>query len=404
MFARKTRHRSFIAITILFFSFLFLSQNYIKPTNIKVLLEEKGSVNKSHFQIKSNSGITIEDLTNNKKVLFKKNKLDIFIKNNEIYLPYTDKHIKKIKTNKIKLTPTSGPILFNNKTYDGDLTFDVDPSKNTLYAINSLNLDNYIYSVLISESYQTWPLEMQKVQAIVSRTYAIHHMKQAETKKDKKPYDIKRSNFNQTYNGLHEYTHLWQAITDTHNLVLTYDNKPVLAMFDACCGGIVTANMKSLDFNKAPYLARKQKCNFCKNYSLFKWHKEFLVNNFISELKANPKISKEFGTPRSLGAFRNIRIIEKDKAGIVHKIKLIFAKKVITISGNQLWDSMKNKVRSLNFNIKKQGNKILIDGHGFGHQVGLCQRGARELVRKGWNFRKILNFYYPGTKLSRLNA
>jgi SpoIID/LytB domain protein len=42
-------------------------------------------------------------------------------------------------------------------------------------------------------------------------------------------------------------------------------------------------------------------------------------------------------------------------------------------------------------------------GGGLGHGVGLSQTGAQNLAKLGWSSSKILQFYYPGTKLQRLS-
>src|SRR5207342_3657088 len=41
---------------------------------------------------------------------------------------------------------------------------------------------------------------------------------------------------------------------------------------------------------------------------------------------------------------------------------------------------------------------------GFGHGVGLPQYGARGAARAGWDARRILAYYYPGTAVERLPA
>lgn len=47
-------------------------------------------------------------------------------------------------------------------------------------------------------------------------------------------------------------------------------------------------------------------------------------------------------------------------------------------------------------------SKINLFGRGFGHQVGLCQSGAVEMGKKGWNYRQILAHYYQGVALKKL--
>ncbi|MCF7800233.1 SpoIID/LytB domain-containing protein [Candidatus Babeliales bacterium] len=424
MFVKKTQHKYIINykyiinifIFFIFFTNLALSndinnskQNKLNTNNlkIKVLLEEKKiSQNKIKYDISTKNGFYIEDLNNSKKIIFKKNILEIVVKDNNIYLPYfheNKKVFKKINSKKIKLIPISGKFSINKKTYQGDLVLNINPEKNTLYIISNIGLNDYLYSVLQSESIPTWPPEMQKVQAIVSRTYAIHTMLELKkNKKNPKPYDIKNNNSNQVYNGDHYYTFLRKSITDTQDLVLTYNGKIALAMFDACCGGIIPADTKSLNFSKAPYLARRSACNYCKNYKLYKWHKDFSVDTMMSCFKNYPKLSKNFNNPKKLGRLLDIKITEKDKAGLVKKIKLIFSKKNIIITGKDLWFSIKDKIHSQTFNIKKEKNRIIIEGKGHGHHIGLCQWGARKLVDQNWRFREILKFYYPKTQLSIL--
>ena len=41
-------------------------------------------------------------------------------------------------------------------------------------------------------------------------------------------------------------------------------------------------------------------------------------------------------------------------------------------------------------------------GGGFGHGVGLSQAGAIDLAGRGWSAERILEHYYPGTKLAPL--
>ena len=81
------------------------------------------------------------------------------------------------------------------------------------------------------------PLEVNKAFAIASRSYAL--VKYLEGAKSKKPYHIKNTNVHQTYNGFHTNPVLIQAVKETSGVILTYDKKPILAMFDCCCGDVI---------------------------------------------------------------------------------------------------------------------------------------------------------------------
>ena len=46
------------------------------------------------------------------------------------------------------------------------------------------------------------------------------------------------------------------------------------------------------------------------------------------------------------------------------------------------------------------GGKVTLYGTGWGHGVGLSQYGAKAMSEHGWSYEKILEYYYPGTKIS----
>ena len=43
------------------------------------------------------------------------------------------------------------------------------------------------------------------------------------------------------------------------------------------------------------------------------------------------------------------------------------------------------------------GDSFVFRGKGWGHGVGLSQWGAKNMAEKGWDYRKIIQHYYPGT-------
>jgi stage II sporulation protein D len=46
--------------------------------------------------------------------------------------------------------------------------------------------------------------------------------------------------------------------------------------------------------------------------------------------------------------------------------------------------------------VLSSGASIKINGRGHGHGVGMCQWGAANMARQGWDFKKILQHYYTG--------
>ena len=52
--------------------------------------------------------------------------------------------------------------------------------------------------------------------------------------------------------------------------------------------------------------------------------------------------------------------------------------------------------------VLRSSDCFVFTGKGWGHGVGLSQWGAKALADQGWDYKKILDFYYPGTKLDRM--
>ena len=49
------------------------------------------------------------------------------------------------------------------------------------------------------------------------------------------------------------------------------------------------------------------------------------------------------------------------------------------------------------------GDKIIIQGRGFGHGVGLCQEGAISMVKKGYAHKETLHYYYDNVNIININ-
>ena len=96
-----------------------------------------------------------------------------------------------------------------------------------------------------------------------------------------------------------------------------------------------------------------------------------------------------------------MKIVKKDKAGLVEEV-IIHARKKITLAGKKVYNLLK-EVKSFCYSITRKKNKIILNGRGYGHHLGLCQWGAREMVRDGWDYKKILLFYFPQTKLMKFH-
>ncbi len=349
--------------------------------SIRVLLNEKK--NNDAWVLGCAKGFVLTNVQSNCKKRYAESSLKISFKNGNLMV-----NGMRISEKQIKIDAGTDHLTYENHDYQGSLLLVVEQGH--CYVINQINLEDYIYSVLRSESWPGWPLEVNKAFAIASRSYAM--VKYLEGVKGKKPYHIKNTNAHQTYNGFHTNKLLKQAVEETTGLILTHNKKPIIAMFDCCCGDVIPAHLNTIDFKKAPYLARKVPCTFCKSSKIYQWKLEFDVDEFQKLLHVSGYMVKQI---------RDIYVAKKDKAGAVEEIIIKDHDKKHILTGKQFY-AMVSKVKSFCYSVSKKGKKIHIAGKGYGHHLGICQWGARNMINHGWNYQSILGFYYPGTTFMKL--
>ena len=286
------------------------------------------------------------------------------------------------------IQPHGKTTLFNGNEYQGAFWIIVDDE---VKLINGIGLEEYVQSVLCTESWPGWPLEVNKVFAITSRTYVIAMVQQA--KKTQCLYHVRNTNKHQTYRGGVASDVIKQAVQETEGVFITYKNQPIIAMFDSCCGGIIPAKTIGYDFDRAPYLGRDYACAFCKSCKMYAWQRSYDMHEFIDLLRADGM---------HIRRIKDIKVTKKDKAGVVQEVFIKGMPHSYHLSGKKLYSLCNKKMRSLSCTIEKKGDTIRVSGVGVGHQMGLCQWGAREMVRQGYDYKEVLMFYYPRTQLMRL--
>ncbi|NRA12647.1 MAG: hypothetical protein HRT57_11890 [Crocinitomicaceae bacterium] len=51
-------------------------------------------------------------------------------------------------------------------------------------------------------------------------------------------------------------------------------------------------------------------------------------------------------------------------------------------------------MKSTYFDTHLDGSQVIINGRGFGHGVGLCQEGAMNMAKLGFDYTQIARFYF----------
>ena len=349
---------------------------------VKVLLDQASYDKRTTWKFESNGKFSISIPGSKQKKLL--SHLKITTLNNKIYLDG-----KRYRHKAIQINPEGTPVAVDNNPYNGSFTISRLGNNTTL--VNSVELEKYICSVLNTESWPGWPKEVNKVFAIASRSYVLAQVLRA--RKSKLPYHIKNTNHHQTYSGMHNKIKIKDAVLETKNIILGYNDEPILAMFDSCCGGIIPAHIDGFDFYNHPYLARTQQCLHCKPFKVYSWQATYSNQDFKKTIK------------QALPHLRKIKKIstKTDKAGTVKAWLVHGTRDVHSIDARTMYSLFK-EIKSFSFSIDHNINSVQLDGTGYGHHLGLCQWGAREMINKGYRYRDVLKFYYPGAKFMKIKS
>lgn len=212
-----------------------------------------------------------------------------------------------------------------------------------------------------------------------------------------------------------------KAIDQTWGQVLTYGGTICDARFSKCCGGRMELFSTCWEDKDYPYLqplpdTPSEDVNgdpFCNtgdeavlsqvlnDYDLetkdfYRWHTEYSRPEVSELLKRRSGI--DFGTVRRLAP------LETGPSGRIKKL-LIEGDKATVVAGKELiirkWLS-ESHLKSSAFKISWKGDRLILDGSGWGHGVGLCQIGAAVMASKGYPYQEILQHYYPGAKIERI--
>jgi len=297
-------------------------------------------------------------------------------------------------------------VKINGKRYRSKIQ--ISSSGNSIDIINVVSIEDYVKGVLAKEmpvGKNEENLEALKALAICVRTYAAQKMKNGNIY-----FDLYSDTRDQVYGGVDAESPLSnKAAEETKNLILKYNGSQSIIFYHSTCGGQTESSKNVFTKESIPYLT-SIKDGFepnCKISPRYEWTETYSGELIIERLESYSLLD-------NLNyRLEDIAILSKFSSGRVNELEINVAsegegKKSIIINGNEIRSIIrtadgKNILWSTLFDLSLKSNSVVLTGKGFGHGVGLCQWGAIALSRKGWNFKDILNHYFPGTESGNLN-
>lgn len=281
----------------------------------------------------------------------------------------------------LTIEPTNdGYVWINDRWYRGRAR--VVRGNKGLVAVNDVDLEQYLYSVLGAEMSADWPLEALKAQAVAARSYALYKRQT----QGNGVYDVGDTTAWQVYKGLEtEATGTHMAVNATAEQVLTFKNQIIEAVFHSASGGH-TENVEDVWTDPRPYL--RGVADYDQGTPGYQWVKTF----------SRPQLSKLLGVS-------NVRSLTPEKTtphGRVITMKVVGGGGTKRISGNDLRRVL--GLRSTRFTVSATSSGFQLDGRGFGHGLGLSQWGAYKLAEQGYDYQQILGHYYQNTAIAKIQV
>lgn len=295
---------------------------------------------------------------------------------------------RKITSDRVIIRTDDKLIKINNKVYRGYVEV-INNAPQSFTVVEILPLDEYIYGIIAHEISHRWPEDAIKAQVICARTYALKSL----GKHGKDGYDLCPTTHCQVYGGYQsEDSKSNRYVDETYSEMLTFKGEPISTPYHGFCGGR-TEEPRFVWENtaKVPYLESKR-CQFCKDAKHYHWEAAVERVKIESVLASNGF---------KVGKITNIKVSKRSTSGRAAEVTIVHkGGEHITLKGNKFRLLMgADFIRSTNFKIKKTKTTFVFTGTGWGHGVGMCQEGSKVMAERGYTYKKILAFYYPGTEV-----
>jgi len=235
-------------------------------------------------------------------------------------------------------------------------TLEIHGSAGHLLAVITMDRETAVASIAAAESTAETPFEALKAQAVAARSYLV------ASRGRHRDFDFCDTTHCQFLREPpSQGTASAQAVEATRDMVLAYESEPFAAMYTRSCAGR-TRTPAELGLPSTAYRYYSVECKYCRAHPV-RWSSLISAEDAATLRSSNE--AARLRTARHLG-----------------------------------W----NTIPSNDFIAKKDNGRILVEGIGQGHGIGLCQSGAKAMATDGADFRQILSHYYLNTTIVRIHT
>ena len=337
-----------------------------------------------------------------------------------------------------------------------------DNADGTQTAINRLDVEDYLSSVITSEMSATSSLELLKAHAVISRSWVLRPIISPSTCTDKpnlsdpnrhvvwyerdahEGFDVCADDHCQRYEGItrrdehpEAAANVQKAIDATRGQVLMYDGKVCDARFYKSCGGATELFENAWANEHYDYLepVRDEIGTPLPDLTIEENAQEFIrtspsaycnttderilsqvLNNYDQETKDFYRWTVQYTAAElseiirersgiDFGEILDLVPIKRGPSARLYEMQIVGSKRTMVI-GKELeirkWLSKSHLYSSAFVVDRNENGDFILTGAGWGHGVGLCQIGAAVMADKGYTYEQILAHYFPGSELKSI--
>ncbi|MBQ9848723.1 MAG: SpoIID/LytB domain-containing protein [Clostridia bacterium] len=325
------------------------------------------------------------------------------------------------------------PVTRNSKTsryaYFGFFTYSV--SDNKLSMVNTLPLETYVKCVITNEIGYSASDETVKVFSVLVRTFPQNR------KHGSLGFDVCQTTCCQAYYGSYRFDERNNKLVDaTRGLICTINGKPTRTVYHVSSGNATCSSVAAWGGNVS-YLTSVQ----LEEKKPYVWDHEYTKEEFYKFIKSRDAFSKLKDSDLTMkitatdphGSDYITRLVVTDgkgnsveikssekvrmacgyqsanfKIGYVSEMKVLTSdgtvetkqvSGVMTENGYEAIEGFGDTDYKLPSGASLSADKLIVNGQGRGHGVGISKQGSETLASQGYNFKYILSFFYKGTEL-----
>lgn len=279
----------------------------------------------------------------------------------------------------IRIVPADA-LLIDGIEYRGCV--EVHGNQNNCYVINEVDIERYLKSILTFQLPEEMDTEVLEAATIVARTHAYFCARENQNQ----PWQVVAQDTGYQGSGLTlQNLPVEQAITHTRHMAMTFRGNVFPAAWTKNSAG------KTAEFSAV----FRKNVTAPRGVALPLTAKERPRYGWFFEI-SKQQLAQIIGA-QTLDDIALYQDKESEKIYAINLKSELGSRNVDFFTLQKALGSA--KLKSNDFQVRIEGDKVRFNGYGEGHGVGLCLLSAKDYADKGENAQQILTHFFPGAQL-----